>query len=494
MSKVITALLLFFLLPLTVLSQGNRFLRYDCMAVKSEGSQPSAASRPLRLPTINTQWDSTRVYPVAVVLLSFSDQDFSVEDPADRYQRMFNEKGYNEGVGPGCITDYFQEQSAGRFNPRFDIYGPVRITKTRTGAGTYGESAFREAAQLLVDSLGVDFSPYDWDGDSISESFIFVYAGYGGNENVDVCKGSIWPNTGYFSSVKSGGTTLRGYSSSAELWSNDASCGIGTICHEFTHTLGLPDLYPTSGDEYSVCDEWDLMDGGNYINEGWCPPCFSAHSKMLLGWGDPEPLDAAATIVDMEAISEGGKAYIVTTDEPNEFFILENRQWRGWDLRVPGHGLLITHVDYNASSWKTNTVNTNQKHHRYEYVHADNMDYNQWTAQTDDHYLGGHNLYLSTSPYPLVNDTVENREFTDASIPAAVTYGGTGLLSKPLTQVTESNDTISFLFMGGDPTGISELANSVAHGEGIARDPMGRPVGRGYRGLVIKNGRKFVFH
>jgi len=474
-------------------AQGNRFLRYDCLAAKNEVSQQTSDNRPLRLPTISSQWDSTRVYPVAVVLMSFSDKDFSVEDPVDRYQRMFNEAGYNEGVGPGCVTDYFTEQSSGWFKPQFDIYGPVKITRKCTEGGSYGESAFREAAQLMVDSLGVDFSPYDWDGDGISESFIFIYAGYGGNEAVFSDKKYIWPNTGSFSSVKSGDVSLRGYSASQELWSDDKSCGIGTICHEFTHTLGLPDIYPTSGSEYSVCDEWDLMDGGNYVNNGWCPPNFSAHSKMLLGWGSPEPLDSAATIQDMEAISNGGKAYIISTDEPNEFFILENRQWIGWDLRVPGHGLLITHVDYNASSWKGNSVNSNSTHHRYEYIHADNMDYNQWEERDGSHYLGGHSLYLSTTPYPLVNDSIENRELTDESIPAATTYCGTGFLSKPITDITESNGMISFHFMGGDPTAIREIDSERPRQEAVAYDLTGRPVGKGYRGLVIKNNRKYIF-
>jgi hypothetical protein len=66
---------------------------------------------------------------VPVVLFSFNDLDFSMDNPAAYYDRLFNEKGFNEGMGPGCVADYFRDQSAGRLNLVFDIYGPVKIYK-----------------------------------------------------------------------------------------------------------------------------------------------------------------------------------------------------------------------------------------------------------------------------------------------------------------------------------------------------------------------------
>ena len=42
--------------------------------------------------------------------------------------------------------------------------------------------------------------------------------------------------------------------------------GIGLFCHEFSHTLGLPDIYPTNEiTEHNQSPEyWDVMDTGNY--------------------------------------------------------------------------------------------------------------------------------------------------------------------------------------------------------------------------------------
>jgi len=61
-------------------------------------------------------WDANKTYRVPVVLFSFSDCDFSGVDPKQFYDRMFNEQGYNLGKGPGCIADYFRDQSNGLFN------------------------------------------------------------------------------------------------------------------------------------------------------------------------------------------------------------------------------------------------------------------------------------------------------------------------------------------------------------------------------------------
>ncbi|MBR1415284.1 MAG: M6 family metalloprotease domain-containing protein [Prevotella sp.] len=500
MQKVRFSLIaLFSLLSLCSTAQGRRFLHASCtpegeaQSTNLEG-QSSKFKVQSRL-TLQTQWDADRTYPVAVVLVAFADKAFSCDDPADRYYRMLNEEGYNEGAGPGCLAEYFVEQSGGLFHPRFDVYGPLTLASEYNANGQYGSSAFRNALELLGGQAEeADFSVYDWNGDGRAEPVIFVYAGYGGNETSTQGKGYIWPNTYTFSSITLDGTSFTGYSASAELWSNDTSCGIGTIAHEFSHTLGLPDIYPTSGSEYSVCDEWDLMDGGNYVDNGWCPPCYSAHERMLLGWFTPVELTESVTISNMPPYSEGGLAYLIPTETDTEFFLLENRQWSGWDARTPGHGLLISHVDYDARTWQNNRVNSNAKHHRYDHAHADNRDYNAWDdiVGDGDPYLAGHSMLLSGTPYPYQDDTKENRDFTDDSEPASTTYNGTGLLSKPITGIEENADgTVTFHFMGGDTSGIHSALSTKRPAQ-TTYDLYGRQVTAGYRGLVVRNGKLFL--
>ena len=501
----------------TAVAQRHGMLRYNCMPqteANADGSSPAKA--PPRKLTLKDKWDATRTYPVAVVLVSYSDLGFAAGDPAigttlgdisdvrERYDRMFNETGFNRSRGPGCVREYFQEQSGGRFNPRFDVYGPITINATSNsynGKNKYGANNFREAVQQLADTTTADFSVYDWDSDGRAEAIVIVYAGYGGNDSNVENNNYCWPNTNSFTAVEVGGTKVSRFSASAELWYDDRSFGIGTICHEYCHTLGLPDIYPTDGDEYSVCDEWDLMDGGNYSNNGWCPPNLSGHEKMLLGWLTPQELTGPVTIRQMKSIAEGGPVYRISTTDDDEFFLLENRQWNGWDMRSPGHGLLISHIDYDRAAWSANTVNINPAHHRYDLVHADGRDYDAWEdywiqtyGDSVSPYVNHHTMLLSGTPYPYVTDSVCNYALTDSTMPAATTYSGTKLLSKPITDIREDEDgCISFHFMGGDTSGISELPNSEATRQEAAYDLQGRPVtAPGYRGLVIVGGRKQV--
>jgi hypothetical protein len=286
------------------------------------------------------------------------------------------------------------------------------------------------------------------------------------------------------------------------MWSDSTSCGIGTICHEFSHCLGLPDIYPTGGSGFSVVDEWDLMDGGNYTNKGWCPPNFSATSKMLMGWGDPIELTEPATITGMKPVSEGGETYMIrNSGNENEFYILENRRQTNWDSGIPGQGLAIFHVDYDRETWSNNDVNSSNGHYRYDIFHADGRDYRDWdpnndgkdmTKYTMDHWM--RNRYLSTSVYPFADSIVVNQSLTDDSDPEATVYAanadGIMLMSKPITNIRMADDgTISFDFMGGATAirGVKSVAVKDQWFDLQGRRLPGRP---GRKGLYIHNGKK----
>ena len=456
------SLCLMALMPFSLQAQSQHFFHYNCLA-PSEAEQTAspegvfqAPRMPRHLPSVNTSWDENRIYRQLVVLVSFSDRDFSMDNPQERYDSIFNSPGYNEGRGVGCVADYFRCQSGGLFNLQFDIYGPIKIENQSKGSD-YGAAGFRKALEQLIDSLDIDMSVYDWNRNKVVNQVIFVYAGFGGNEDSDEATGCIWPNTAKFSSLKVDSVrSVSNYSASAELWVKGNLCGIGTICHEFSHSLGLPDIYPTSvsATEYSVVDEWDLMDGGNFTDSGWCPPNYSALEKKLLGWLTPTVLDKPSSIDNLLAVSEGGEVYQVKYSE-KEYYLLENRQWSGWDAQLPGHGLLISHVDYDASSWSSNGVNNSPDHHRYDLKHADNLNYDGWKAivgKKNPYTADGHNRILSGSPYPYIDEEneIENRRLTDDSEPAATIFNGEGLMSKPITKITESEaGVISFDFMGG---------------------------------------------
>ena len=126
--------------------------------------------------------------------------------------------------------------------------------------------------------------------------------------------------------------------------------GIGTICHEFTHCLGLPDIYDTAyGGGYGM-GYWDLMNSGSYNSNGYIPAGFTSYEKMYCGWSQPIELKNDTVITGMKPLSEGGESYIIYNDaNRNEYYLLENRQKTGWDAGIPGNGLLVIHVDYDPT-------------------------------------------------------------------------------------------------------------------------------------------------
>lgn len=483
------------LLSLSASAQEDELLvrRGNCMPdlVASEGAATDCAGSPRRLPAINTHWDPSRIYRQLVILISFSDTDFSMSDPLSAYKRMFNEDGYNQRQGVGCVAEYFRSQSSSMFNLQFDVYGPYQVSSKAqpienptANTKNYGKDALREGAQqFLAENPNIDLSPYDWNGDGSLEQVIFIYAGYTGNQSSTKVYGHIWPNTSSFSTITaSSGHRISSYSASAELWANNASCGIGTICHEFSHSLGLPDIYPTTnGWTYSVVDEWDLMDGGNFTNYGWCPPNYTALEKYLMGWLSFTELDKPTTVVGLKPLSEGGEAYVVKHTD-NEYLLLENRQWTGWDAGIPAKGLVAYHVNYIASSWKANTPNNTANKPNFVLMSNDNYSYEDWTTYLQEQGVTSQNAiyqnpnrmnswYFSNASFPWAEGDVLSDSLTNLSTPATMMYNnnaeGSKFLSKPITNIKMTAEgLISFDFMGGNtPTAICEVTQS---GEGRA--------------------------
>ena len=520
--RQIVGLLLLLMMPLCVTAQSRGVIRGNCtpglagtddQTISSSVDRSGVRKAPSRqLPTPKIDWDPNRIYRQPVILIAFSDKDFSLEHPRETYDSIFNYPGFNMGAGPGCVADYFREQSGGLFNLQFDVFGPYKITqkaKRQANANEntreYGTYAMLEATQMwIAEDTSRQHGDYDWNGDKNIDQIIYVHAGFAGNQSDEKSYGHIWPNTSSFSYAMiqtHDDYWIPNYTCSGEMQVNGKSWGIGTICHEFSHLLGLPDIYPVPPVQsagYSVVDEWDLMDGGNFTNSGWCPPNYSGLERMLMGWQSPIELTTPATITGMKALSEGGPVYMIRHTD-SEYYLLENRQWSRWDQRLPGRGLVVFHVDYDRGIWAGNGVNEKRNHRRYQLVNADGMDYDAWDKVIGDEnpYVKGHSRYLSTSPYPWATDSTDfvNDLLTDSSNPASVMFNnnaaGSKFLSKALTNIRMTDDgLISFDFMGGDPSAVQIVRNEDGEDSWYSlqgRRILGKPQ---RRGIYIHNGKK----
>ena len=382
--------------------------------------------------------------PKSLVLLADYRDIHCVYDQS-MFEDMLNSPGYSENGATGSARDYYSDNSGGRFTPRFVVYGPVQLPRTMA---YYGGGDGREAEMIVdacraAENAGLDFRQFDEDGDGVIDNVFVFYAGYnkaeGGPEE------SIWPHRSYvggnhtFSGVK-----LFGYACSSELkgHAGQRMASIGTLCHEFAHVLGLPDLYDTDGgtdgNGYGVY-QYSLMGSGNYNNESRTPPYLNVVERSLVGWLEPGMLSEKGDY-SLEAVGKN-KGYYYTTDSEGEIFVLENRQPEKWDAPLPGHGLLIYHVDRSQNvvgeltardRWdlRYNSVNNVASHPCMRICQADGS--------------GGVDGNGSGIFFP---GTTGKTEFTADGVPSARSWSGMDL-RKDIKGIRETGSVVHFTYEG----------------------------------------------
>lgn len=422
-----------------------------------------------------------------VILVNFNDRRMKSVNTRMAFDNQFNLRGYDKNNHSGSVRDYFYDQSYGKFDLTFDVVGPVTVSQNMAYYGqndNYGDDVLPGAMVIEACKLAdaqVNFKDYDWDGDGEVEQVYVIYAGYG--EHAGGGSTCIWPHEFSLTEARElndgngpiilDGVKVDTYAASCELEGNRGSTmdGIGTACHEFSHCLGLPDLYDIDYSGGFGMNCWDVMDAGNYngINRNGESPCgFSAYERNFAGWLEFTELSEPCSIKDMVPINEKPVAYKVYNEgNKNEYFILENRQVSKWFKYINGysatcpdpHGMLICHVDYDKTSWKKNTPNDDVDHQRMSIVPADG-DYGYFNSLNGTY--SPTNVQLSGDLFPGFRGVTE---FTNTSHINAGgklfnrNSDGTFYLSKPITNICEDeNGMISFDFMGGH-----DIFNAIAN-------------------------------
>ena len=399
---------------------------------------------------------------VAVLLVQFKDKHFTVAADSAAvnlyYQRYCNGKpGTSPYVGhgsSGAVSEYFRDQSGGLFNPVFDVIGPVTLDSCYAYYGKdNGSSKDVNYGVFVQESLQKacltkkDWSQLDNNGDGKVDVVFLLYAGLGQNyTNSYGDKNTIWPNERLLS-YKVGNVSFAGCSSTCEcrpaassggVITSTLPDGIGVFCHEFSHALGLPDFYDTNNKAFGM-DYWSVMDYGQYALNGCTPVGYTAYEREFMLWQPLEELKEPCTL-RIPCFAKGGHGYKIVNDaNPNEYYILENRQNFGWDkvCNTRGHGLMVTHIDYDRTVWQNNRVNTDPKHQCMTIIPA------------NDSLIGGNNakspeewkMTLRGNLYP---GTTGNHELTDFSVPASVVFMG-GYMHKPLYDIEETKDKVIVL-------------------------------------------------
>lgn len=334
-----------------------------------------------------------------VILANFKDKSMQSTHTQAVFDELCNSLNCTVNSGYPSAGQYFADQSNGAYRPQFDVFGPVNLSRNTSYYGTDGSEegddqhatdAVVEACRLANSEYSINWADYDSNNDGYVDFVYVIYAGKGQADGG--ASTTIWPhNWSVTAAISSGYCTysdgqrvlgekrIDNYAMSSEL-SGSALGGIGTLCHEFGHVMGLPDFYDTqyktNYQNALTPNEWDVMDGGAYNGDGHCPPNYSPWEKYFFGWATPINLGnqgAKLTLYpngtdqyNTYQINSAGSLQTATKEGLN--YYIECRKKQGWDADIPANGMLIWKVDFNASAWSNNTPNNTANKPKYTLI------------------------------------------------------------------------------------------------------------------------------
>lgn len=484
---------------------------------------------PMRIVGNNTPayFPHTGTPRVLTILVNFADSAFSVNQPKTAFNQFFNgteqkDLGNGNNYNIGSVAQYFGAMSNGAYTPVFDVYGPVTVGRNlayyggnneNSNSDEHPERLVSDAVALVADSIA-DVSVYDSNNDGNIDCVFLVYAGLG--QNFGGGGSSIWAVTSTGASATLKGKRVRLYTMASELApisvdnGNWMISGIGVACHEFSHAMGLPDIYPTNANaqvDNQEMEYWDLMDGGEYVRNGYAPTAYTAWEKAQMGWdADIQTLAQDGTYTMTTTTEQGGTAYkMVNPDSRNgkEYMMMENVQRTGWNRYVPGHGLLVYHVYADATIGMGTQLNNTKGKPGMAVVPADSACLSSYLDQNQDLYARSHygDPFPGTSRVTRLDDDMglPNFYWYDGSNEASPTNASFHRVGQALANIAESDGTITFEYIGNTATGIEKIET-----DGSPRGSRstgvytidGRFAGHTLQGLpkgvYIVNGRKWV--
>lgn len=345
------------------------------------------------------------VVNVVAILVEFPDNRFTTD------RSHFEQLLFSDGTHPtGSLRDYYTRASYGKVLISGEIHGPYELPNPYTfyahgnsGTGSYPNNAQRMTEDAIAAANpDVDFSRFDPNGDGYVDALIIVHAGRGAEAVPSSDRvNHIWSHKWVISrKVTHDDISIYGYLTVPE----DGK--VGVWAHELGHLLfQWPDLYDTDYSS-SGLGNWCVMAGGSWNNGGNTPALPSAWCKLSQGWVDADVITGKKAIALPRSADHQRILKLWTSGLPRaEYFLVENRQWHGFDAHLPGQGLLVFHVD------EAQAGNAKEPHYKVALAQADGLRDLEQKADSGD----------AGDPYPGSSD---NRVFDRASAPSSASHAG----------------------------------------------------------------------
>lgn len=461
-----------------------------------------------------------------VIMVQFSDVKFTKTKA--QIEKMFNGTGSESG-STGSVKEYWTDQSDGTFIPTFDVYGPYTMDNT---ISTYDTKSGGSTSTLMYQVINnfadgdIDFSAYKHKSSGV-ESVIMVFAGYSAAMGASP---AIWPHQGSVSCYVDG-VNINSFCCVPELQGTSGTtiAGIGHVCHEFGHCLGLPDIYDTDRSSHESTAKapvyhYSVMDHGNYTNNSKTPPPLSILEKYLCGWvsnltsgsnGEIVTLTSsgAKTLYEIGQSGSNPRALRINTQSnSSEFFICEfrsnNSSVNKWGSQLPKAGMIVYHVDRRTGHWTSDSsvgMNTDPDHPDLYLVNAsDQFSIPLYSKRDDTDWASfpfpgngnvssynptswdGVDTYVSLTGMPNVGASS-----TNTSISVKANVRNFPLINNPKKGVYSAGDTFTFELSPGYSQGSISVTSWYFDGKSVSdSDSVTLTSGSHTVEAVLSNARK----
>ncbi len=427
-----------------------------------------------------------------VILAQFKDLPFS--HTHEDFVNMLTQPGYSANGATGSAKEYFDAQFNGAFEFAFDVSPIVTLPQNMAFYGENDASGTdRNPVQMIIDACDmadefIDFSLYDDDGDGYVDNVFVFFAGNDEAEMLEMKTDCIWSHAYYVYSgghrkVVLDGKVIDRYACTSELSRRyttttnyrDVMAGIGTFCHEYFHTFGIPDMYDSDydssdGQAAALWGATSLMDSGNQNNFGNTPPNLNAVEREYMGISEPILIDSNGGYT-LEPIRQEGKFYRIDTDHADEYYLLEYRDNKGWDKFTGGSGMLIYHIDKSdrrcgysdnfgknstaRERWEeTNEVNCRPDHQCADLIEADRRQDGFTLAEEDLYYSQLKSIRGVFFPWKDNNSLVAGDE-------SGLTYWSGAPAKASITNIQKTDNGILFNVTGFDSSELPPEVKSI---------------------------------
>jgi M6 family metalloprotease-like protein len=260
------------------------------------------------------------------------------------------------------VDQWFRKSSYGKMYINYTIYEDVLTlpsTMSSYGAPEAGNERGDDSAEgqtYISDALDLVMSQTSLNLENY-EHVVLVHAG--GDEAVSGDPNDIWSHCDCVGPIADENPSQE----ASWVITDDsgrithAFWGISTFsedehwavfAHEYTHSLGVTDLYVYGADGYSAgpgVGFWSNMAAGAFLDP---PADIDGWSKYILGWIDAVTVDSPQgeyTIYTLDSAKEPKALLVKISGDEDEYYFLHARRKAGADAGLPSEGVIVFKIN-----------------------------------------------------------------------------------------------------------------------------------------------------